>query len=74
MEFKPEMFNELNPTDWYVENPKEEVAEFCNKKLKEWLDAAPTVYGRSGISGWFPEGPGVNTHEGKLVCIKEIKK
>lgn len=48
------------------------ITEIANLKLRIWLDAAPTVYGRSGVSGWFLEGPGVNTHEGKLVCIERI--
>ena len=81
LEFKSEDFDELNPLDWYVENPKEEVADFCNEKLRRVLSKAPKVWHvqdweKHKLSDvWHPTGPSsLDTHEARLVCIKEIKE
>lgn len=63
----------------YISTPL--ASNIANEKLKEWLDAAPTVYGYIGSEGstWSSYKPGTfiqenNTHSAKLLCIEEIKK
>lgn len=83
MKFKAEDF-----TSRYVcigeELVRLRAAELANAKLKEWLDAARTVYigkNRAQIVGesYFRDSiefdtDGGDTHKAKLVCIEEIKK
>lgn len=77
--FKPEDFESITII---TDKEMQEIAEIANAKLKEWLDAAPTVYGQ-GIGAmksayWNMNGPDFeiykHTHAAKLVCIEEIKK
>lgn len=88
MNYKPKdfeiVFNHL-PTNIKYE-VGEQAAYAANKKLKEWLDEAPTVYKHEWIDVSTPADIKVEWREtkeelsylkrviiGKVVCVEEIK-
>lgn len=72
MKFKPEDFQpKCKDTIDYI--GQMEMAEIANTILKEWLDAAPTVYSDEQRL-WTNYKDEDDKVLGKLVCIEEIKK
>lgn len=77
MIFKPEDFI-LSYNCHLDKHDKSEIAVLANAALKEWLDAAPLVYGVAAADGQVlsfmkQKGPAF-THQARLVCIEEIVK
>ncbi len=68
--FKPEDFETIIIA---TSEEMNQISDFANAKLKEWLDAAPTVYGdNDGL--WIDRNRYKNdTHSAKIVCIEQIK-
>jgi len=73
--FKPEDFLWISP------EMRSSISNKANKKLNEWLENSPTVWGQEhGIgmnsSMWNLNGPDFerekHTHTAKLVCIEKI--
>jgi hypothetical protein len=56
-----------------VEPTNEDLANFVNLRIKEWLDVAPTVYAQEKAWGWAKRKRVHDIFKAKLVCIEEIK-